>query len=73
MKKFEKQSFISRLNEPLDNLIECVYARGYHEGRDELVTWLINNGYELPEDMCQLKSKAFSQIMEKMEKIDDAS
>ena len=51
-----------------DQVKECLdkaYTEGYHEGRDQIVTWLINNGYEIPTQMCQLSSIAFSQLMEK--------
>jgi len=45
--------------------IDRAYTEGYHEGRDQLITWLVNNGYKVPLQMRQLSSIAFSQLMGK--------
>ena len=64
--QFEKDIFITQLSLPLNSLVDKVYAKGYHEGRDQLISWLIKNGYEVPEKMRELSSFGFSQILEKL-------
>ena len=51
----------NQVKESIDN----AYTDGYHEGRDQLITWLVNNGYKVPLQMRQLSSIAFSKLMGK--------